>query len=154
MRRLKIYLETTMFNHYFDTDRETHADTVKLFREVQAGKYEAFTSSYVVGELEETGNAEKRAGMLALISECNITVIPADNEADRLADIYVNEGVIPAAKRYDGLHIAIATVSDLDCIFSLNFRHINRLKTKTLTGLINAKEGYRPIAIASPSEVV
>ena len=30
MRRLKIYLETTVFNHYFDADREAHAATVKL----------------------------------------------------------------------------------------------------------------------------
>jgi len=55
MRKPKIYLETTMFNHYFDTDREAHAATVKLFEEVQSGKYEAFTSIYVTDEL---GNAK------------------------------------------------------------------------------------------------
>ena len=45
MRKQKIYLETTLFNFYFDTDREAHADTVKLFKEIAAGKYEAFTST-------------------------------------------------------------------------------------------------------------
>jgi hypothetical protein len=92
--------------------------------------------------------------MLALIGEYNITVITADYEARRLADIYVSEGVIPAAKRYDGLHIAAATIYELDYILSFNFQHINRVKTKTLTAIINFKEGYKPIMIATPGEVV
>jgi hypothetical protein len=29
-----IYLETTMFNFYVDKDRDAHADTVKLFKEI------------------------------------------------------------------------------------------------------------------------
>ena len=52
MRTPKIYLETTLFNFYFDTDRDAHAATVKLFEEIAAGKYEPFTSRYVVDELE------------------------------------------------------------------------------------------------------
>jgi len=33
VRKPKIYLETTIFNHYFDTERDAHADdTVELLR--------------------------------------------------------------------------------------------------------------------------
>ena len=152
MRKPKIYLETTMFNHYFDTNRDAHAATVKLFKEIQAGSYEAFTSLYVVYELENAPEP-KRSNMLGLIEEYNITVLPARDEADVLADIYVKEGMIPARFRYDGLHIAISTVYDLEYIFSMNFKHINKIKTKTMTGNINIREGYRPITIASPLEV-
>jgi len=64
-RKPRIYLETTMFNHYFDTDREAHAATVELFKEIQAERYEAYTSLYVTDEL---GAAEepKRSNMLDL----------------------------------------------------------------------------------------
>ena len=51
MRKEKIYLETTIFNYYFDNDRDAHADTVKLFQEIDKEKYEAYTSAYVVREL-------------------------------------------------------------------------------------------------------
>ena len=34
MRKPKIYIETTLFNHYFDIERDAHADTVLLFMEV------------------------------------------------------------------------------------------------------------------------
>ena len=152
MRRPRIYLETTTFNHYFDKDREAHIATVKLFEEIKSGKYEAYTSFYVTDEL---GNANdpKRSNMLALIKEYGITILPNDEESEILAAIYVKEGIVPAKYLYDGLHIAIATVNNLDYIFSLNFKHINKVKTKTMTGLINIREGYKPIIIASPMEV-
>jgi predicted nucleic acid-binding protein len=153
MRKPLIYLETTIFNHYFDKDREAHADTVQLFKEIAAGKYEAYTSLYVIDELGAAPEP-KRTNMLSLISEYNITVIPASDEAQDLADIYVSEGVIPAKYRYDGLHIAIASINNLEYVFSLNYQHINKVKTKRMTGLINEKEGYRPVTIASPMEVI
>ena len=152
LRTPKIYLETTMFNHYFDKDRDAHIDTVKLFEEIRAGKYEAYTSTYVTDELVQA-DEPKRSKMLALIAEYNIEVFNAADEARQLADIYVNDGVIPAKYRYDGLHIAVATINDLEYIFSLNFKHINKIKTKAMTSQINIREGYRPIIIASPMEV-
>jgi len=39
MRMPKVYLETTLFNFYVDEDRDAHADTVKLFKEIAEGKY-------------------------------------------------------------------------------------------------------------------
>ena len=152
VRKQRIYLETTLFNYYFDTDREAHSATVELFKDIRAGKYEAFTSAYVIEELEDA-QEPKRSDMLALIQKFNIKVLSVDDEAERLAEAYINEGIIPAKFVYDGLHIAIATVNDLECIFSLNFKHINKLKTKSMTAVVNVREGYRPVIIASPMEV-
>jgi len=115
--------------------------------------YKAYTSAYVIDELADA-KEPKRSNMLGLISKYSVRVLAFDGEAERLADMYVNEGVIPVRFTYDGYHIAIATTNDLEYIFSLNFRHINKLKTKTMTGIINLREGYRPITIASPLEVV
>ena len=153
MRKPKIYLETTVFNYYFDADRDGHTDTVKLFEEIKAGKYEAYTAIYVTDELIKA-DEPKRSNMLNLITEHNIIVLPADAEAEQLADIYVNEGVIPASKQYDAFHIAIAAINELEYIFSFNFQHINRIKTKEMTSLINSRQRYKSVTIATPSEVV
>ena len=69
MRKPKIYLETTLFNYYFDEDRDAHADTVTLFEECAAGKFETYTSDCVLAELEDTSLTEKRGKMLALIDK-------------------------------------------------------------------------------------
>ena len=153
MRRPRIYLETTVFNHYFDTEREAHAATVKLFGEIKAGKYEAFTSLYVTDELAKASEPKKSV-MLALIGEYGIHVLNFSDEARSLANIYVKERIIPTKYQYDGLHIACATVNDLDYIFSLNFKHINKLRTKTMTSIVNIREGYKQIIITSPLEVI
>jgi predicted nucleic acid-binding protein len=52
-------LETTLFNFYVDEDRDAHTDTVKLFKEISQGKYEAYTSTYVTEELENAPEAKR-----------------------------------------------------------------------------------------------
>ena len=154
MRKQKIYLETTLFNHYFDEGRGlAHTSTVALFKEVEAGKYEAFTSSYTLDEIGKAP-AEKRDKMMGLLSKYNISVLTYHEEADSLANIYVSENVIPLKYRTDGLHIAIAAVNNMDMIISMNFQHIVKRKTKLATGSINSLNGYRAVEIFNPMEVV
>ena len=152
MRKQKIYLETTLFNYYFDTDRENHPDTLRLFEDIAARKYEAFTSDYVVNELEKT-QGEKRDKMIALIEQYAVKVLVLNSEAEQLADVYVVQGVIPVKYRTDGIHIAVAAVNDLDMIISMNFQHIVKRKTKLATASINTLNGYRAVEICTPMEV-
>jgi len=132
-RPLKIYLETTTFNYYFDSDRVAHPDTVRLFGEIAAGKYEAYTSKYVIGELE-AAKGQKRNRMLNLIREYGIRVFEENDNASRLADVYIRENVVPKDLRMDALHIAISAVNDIDMILSLNFKHIVSKEQNILRG--------------------
>ena len=153
MRTQQIYLETTMFNYYFDVEREAHADTVKLFDEISVGMYQAYTSVYTMRELMKAPE-ERARKMINIISEYGITVLEATEEVDELARVYQQQGIVPPGSTVDAQHIAVATVNDLDMIISLNFKHIVRKKTVTLTGLVNTNLGYKPIEIHSPMEVV
>jgi len=152
MRPPKIYLETTMFNYFFDADRDAHPATVKLFEEIAAGKYEAYTARPVIEEIGRT-KTDKREKMLTLIADREIPILETGVDAERLADIYVADGVIPKNYRTDGLHIAIAAVNDLDMIISMNFEHIVKRKTIKMTAAINSINGYRAVEIYSPMEV-
>ena len=153
MRIPRIYLETTMFNYYFEQEREAHADTVKLFEEIKEGKYQAFTSVYATRELLRASDDRARK-MINLISEYGITILEAAEEADTLAAIYQKQGIIPQGSTVDAQHIAVASINDLDMIISLNFKHIVRKKTVTMTGRVNADLGYKSVEIHSPMEVV
>jgi predicted nucleic acid-binding protein len=154
MRKQKIYLETTLFNHYFDDDRGlAHTSTITLFKEIAAGKYEAFTSGAVIEELEKA-EPKKYEKMISLIDKYNINVLAVSEEAEILADIYVAEKIIPQKYRTDGVHISVAAVNDLDMIISMNFQHIVKRKTKIGTGSINAINGYHAVEIFNPMEVV
>lgn len=142
-----------MFNYFFDAERDGHADTVRLFEAIGAGEYEGYTSRYVVYELQNAPEP-KQSDMLKLIDKYHIAVLEVDNESDRLADVYIQEGIIPPKYRLDGAHIAAASVSNLNCVLSFNFKHINKLRTKEMTALVNLREGYRGITICTPMEVL
>jgi len=150
--KLRLYLETTIFNYYFDKEREGHEDAVRIFEEIGRGKYEGYTSRYVTIELE-LAPEPKQANMLALIEKYRIVLLETADEADRLANVYLHEGALPAKCVLDSAHIAVATVNNLDCILSFNFQHINRLKTKRLTADINVREKYKSVIITTPKEV-
>ena len=153
MNKLKIYLETTLFNYYFDTDRDAHPDTVKLFTEIAEGKYEAFTSEAVTDELNNAP-IEKMNKMLALLNEYPIATLQVGDTERMLANTYVAEGIIPAKYRTDGVHIAVAAVHGLDVVVSMNFKHIVRMQTESMANAINTLKGYRAIKIISPMGIV
>ena len=153
MKRPKVYLETTLFNFYLDKERDAHVDTVRLFTEIAEGKYDAFTSSAVMDELSKAP-AGKSAMMMALVTEYGVEVLPVSEEAKKLADAYVAEGIIPLRYKTDGIHIAMATACGLDFIVSLNFKHIVKFKTIIMANAINALNGYRSINIVTPMEII
>lgn len=124
MRVPKVYIETSVFNFVFARDAvDKRDDTLRLFEEIKQGRYLPYTSGYVVNELAEASDP-KRSEMLGLIVEYDVITLPVDAEAERLAALYVSEGIIPQKYVVDGIHIAIATVYDLDFIVSFNFRHL------------------------------
>ena len=150
---MRLYLETTMFNYYFDIGRDGHADTVRLFEAIGRGEYEAYTSEYTAGELLNAPEP-KQSKMLALIEKYSVFVLPITDKSNQLANLYVAENIIPARFRLDGAHVAIACIYGLDCVISYNFQHINRVKTKLLTERVNHKEGYGGIVICTAKEIL
>ena len=154
MKIPKVYIETSVFNFVFADDApDKKNDALKLFTEIKAGLYEPYTSDYVLQELLRAAEP-KQSQMVEMIKQYSMTFLEQSNEADRLANAYIAEGVVPERYFTDAVHIAVATVNDLDFIVSYNFQHIVKRKTMTMTESINIREGYKRIGIHSPTEVI
>ena len=154
MKTPLVYLETTIFNFVFadDAPEKTWA-TIKLFEEIEAGRYVPYTSDYVVDELSKASEP-LRSNLLNLIGRYGIITLKARAEATRLARIYLGERAVPPSHPLDALHLAIAAVMEMDFMVSWNFRHIVRRSTILATAVINLREGYKPLGIFSPQEVI
>ena len=150
---LRIYLETTVFNRFLENNREYYSDTKGLFEKIFHNEIEAYSSTYVIEELDRA-NEPKRTEMLSLIKKYNVTILEIDQRAYDLSEIYIEMGIIPEKYRIDGIHIAMAAINNMDCIVSLNFRHINKLKTKMATEIIHKMKGYCNPFICTPMEVI
>ena len=153
MRKQKVYLETTMFNYYFDETKNAQPSTVAFFEAIGSGEFEGYTSVYAYDELDKAPEP-LRSNMLHLLDKYHIIVLSSSDETDQLAEKYIAANIIPRKKNIDALHIAVASVNEMDIILSFNFRHINKLKTKTLIPAVNRMSGYRDIFIAQPEEVI
>ena len=153
IRKIRLYLETTVFNYYFDEDRDGHEDVLKLFKAIKAGEFEAYTSDYVLDELRKA-QEPKRSKMLALVDDYEVEVLHDSPSAVLLGQRYVAVGIIPASHLTDSLHVAMASVSGLNCVISYNFHHINRDKTRFMTAVVNSQEGYGEIMIVTAKEVL
>jgi len=150
---LKVYLETTLFNRFLEDNREYNKETKKLFEKIVQKEIEAYSSTYVMEELDKASEP-KRSIMLNLISQYKITILEIDKRAYDLSETYIEMGIIPKKFRIDGIHIAMAAIYDMDCIVSLNFHHINKLKTKITTEVIHRMKGYNNPFICTPMEVI
>jgi len=79
--------------------------------------------------------------------------LPVTEETLNLLQEYEQRGVLDSRFRNDMLHIALATVAEVDVLVSWNFQHIVRLdKIQQFNG-VNLELGYRTLTIYSPREV-
>ncbi|MCL1813133.1 MAG: hypothetical protein FWG29_06375 [Treponema sp.] len=149
----RIYLETTVFNRFLEDNREYYIETKELFNKILQNEIDAYSSVYVIEELDKAPEP-KRSELLNLVSKYEITVLEIDQRAYDLAEIYIEMGIIPLKFMVDGIHIAMTAIHNMDCIVSLNFHHINKLKTKMATEVIHRMKGYNNPFICTPMEVI
>ena len=113
---IKAYIETTIFNRYFETGRDYNIETQSLFEKISKNEIDAYSSVYVLEELDKAPEP-KRSEMINLISKYKITVlVEIDQRAYDPTETYVEMGIIPLKFRIDGIHIAMAAIHNMDCI--------------------------------------
>lgn len=70
-----------------------------------------------------------------------------------LFDAYMERQIVPIKYTNDILHIALATVDDVDIVVNWNFKHIVHYEKIRKFNAVNREQGYRQIEIYSPREV-
>ena len=63
-------------------------------------------------------------------------------ESEQLADEYIKTGILPAKKRDDARHVAIATLAGVDILVSWNHRHMTRPMKRLQYESVNRLRGY------------
>lgn len=80
-------------------------ENLKLFEDIKNGLFEPYTSTIVVDELLKA-QEPKKSKMLELIPQYDISVLPATEENNELAQVYVRNNIIPQKYIDDARHIA------------------------------------------------
>ena len=88
------------------------------------------------------------------IPQKNIEILISNTETRNLAEQYILEGAISGKFYEDALHIAIATINQVNVLASWNFKHIVNLERIRLYNAVNLKTGYPLLEIRSPREII
>lgn len=108
-------------------------------------------SEVVAAEVEDAPEPvrESYAELVTLGAE----VLEVDDSVVRLADIYQQRKILTPKFYDDGLHIALATLAEVDLLVSWNFKHIVHYEKIRLFNAVHLELGYKPLQIYSPREV-
>ncbi|MEW6002326.1 MAG: PIN domain nuclease [Nitrospirota bacterium] len=154
MKKIKYYLDTTIFNFVFaEGDAEKKDITLKLFKDLPLIAEGIYISDEVIREISRASEPRK-SQLEGLLRETNPLLLEVHIEAEELAERYVKEGIIPERYRSEALHIAVAVINGIEAIVSWNFEHIVKLKTRVMVNGVNRLLGYHEIEICSPEEVI
>ena len=143
---MSLFLDASVWGGYYDD--EFLKDTHLLFQNIKNGKYTVFISDLVKEELENAPENVKN-----LLTEIKYHMIEVTAEHEKLADEYIREEVIGKTSRDDCIHIATATIYNVDFLVSWNFKHIVNVTRIRGYNAVNIKNGYKCLEIRSPKDM-
>lgn len=149
MKILRVYLDTSVIGGCLDAEFERWSNS--LFADFAAKRLTPVLSEVGAAEIEMAPEPvrqrwEEVRALAAGLLEVNREVL-------EVVAGYSRHGILPPRFRNDMLHIALATVADVDVLVSWNFKHIVRLEKIRQYNAVNLELGYRPLQIRSPREV-
>jgi len=149
MESQRVYADTSVFGGVFDEEFEVPSK--QFFKSVQQGVFKLVVSELIRKEISEApqGVQDFFSEMLLEADVAEIT-----SKSLKLRDAYISAGILSPRWSDDALHVAIATVTRCTMIVSWNFQHIVNFRKMPLYSAVNTLQGYGPIAIYSPMEVV
>jgi len=142
----KIYADTSVIGGCFDTEFKEYS--LGLFEEFKSGNFKLIRSDLVLMELAPA-RPEIR-NKLNEIPPGNIISANVNAKTIELALTYIEYGALTNKSYHDALHIATATLNNVDVLASWNFKHIVNFDKIKMYNAINLRLGHKPIEIMTP----
>ena len=145
----RVYIETSVISGY---GRERFHDTlIKFFDLIRSGVFIPIISRHTLLELNHEHTPIQ---VIENLQTIEFIEYPTTSEMLNLAEKYINKKIIDSKYDDDAMHIAIATLLEVDVLVSWNLTHIVNKNTIPLFNKINIKEGYKTLEIKKPEEIM
>ena len=150
MKKLRIYVDTSVIGGCFDPEFKIWSEA--LIEDFRQSRYIPVLSNVTAAEIEPSpsGVRELYQELLFLPAE----EVSVTDDAVSLVESYVAHSILGFRFYNDMLHIALASIAEVDVLVSWNFKHIVRLDKIRLFNAVNLEQGYKQLSIYSPREVI
>lgn len=121
-----VYIETSIVSHataWSSPDLATAVlqEQARRWMNEQRPLYDVITSQLVIDEAA-MGDSDAAVRRLQLLD--GIPVLPANPDADTVADEIVGRSMMPPSARIDALHVALAALAGVQYLLTQNCKHI------------------------------
>jgi hypothetical protein len=141
-----VYIDSTIITGCCDP--EYYRWTRYLLEDFRSGRYKPVISELVQAEMAEV--PDEALEFYYELLKCDPEIIKVSEKADTLAEVYIDKKVLPDNFYCDVLHLALATLAEVDIFISAD--HPNMLHFSKVRGFINVnlELGLKPIQIRCP----
>jgi hypothetical protein len=113
-------------------------------------RFESYSSQVTINEISvgDADAAKRRLDAIEGMSLLEVRAEPAD-----LAKILILQGALPQKASLDALHIAVATIHQMQYLLTWNCKHIANATTRPTIERIIHNAGFTAPIIATPEEL-
>jgi len=147
-----VYLDSTIPSFLFD-DRENSRlfiDITKDWWQNERKKYDIFISEETIAELT-SGSYPKKKEIVELIS--TISVLPPNPDILKIAQVYLDNYLMPRKLEGDALHLAYASYYKIEFLLTWNCNHLANANKKQHIRIINTRLNLPIPEIITPMEL-
>ena len=148
-RVLRLYIDTSVVGGYFDD--EWREATRELWRQWREGRWVFVTSVVTSLEIEK---APEQVAELFAETFPEDSRLPLTIENRKLAQAYIDAGVVTPRYEDDARHVAVCSAVGCDFLVSWNFRHLANVRREAGFNEVNLLQGYGAVRIVSPLELI
>jgi len=150
------YIETTIPSYYTARNARSILQASRQFSTQEwwdngCSGFDLVTSTETLNEAGE-GDPEMARVRLELLE--GIRILPVTEQAAELARTLISSNLVPAIASPDAVHIALASVHQIDFLVTWNFKHIANPHTRERMRTTIKGSGFRMPVMCSPEELL
>ncbi len=149
MKIQRVYADTSVIGGCFDAEFAPWSNG--LMKDFRMNNFKPVVSELVSAEIEDA--PEHVRIKYAALLELNPDILEITEQVLALAETYQQRNILTPKFYDDGVHIAVASVAEVDVLVSWNFKHIVHLDKIRMFNAVNLEFGYKQLQIYSPREV-
>jgi predicted nucleic acid-binding protein len=146
------YLDSTIPSYLFDerVSIKTYVEVTKRWWEEERQNFDLWISDETIAELSR-GKYQHKAQIVECIA--HIPVLPPDKHVTEIAQVYLENYLMPRGLTGDALHLAYASYYKMDFLLTWNGNHLANANKKQHIRIINARMSLFTPEIVTPLEL-
>jgi hypothetical protein len=151
-----VYLETTVISYLTawptkEVVRQAQQEVTREWWRERRKDFSLFTSQFVINEAS-VGDSKAAAERLKVLQ--GIALVEISEDVEPLAKKLLEQGALPHKARVDALHVAVASVNEIQYLVTWNCKHLANVFLWDKIEQTCRIAGYRPPTILTPYELL